>query len=629
MSSRYQNKMVKDVQGRPFDTTPTRVNNNNAESEAVSSARSSNQSQVRVKSKDTKQVRLRQKSTTAEQSLLSPETPTTSSRDRHASHNDDDYYDLDWPHPQGSQRGVDKVHTTSSPRVSDAELEIRKKFYSQCAEFIPGRLYFTAMSQQPDNVPSDAYLFSVDHEFVYSPFYSDFGPLNISCIVKFGRLMDQKLKDPYLQDMRLVLITSPSAEKCSNISLLITSYMVLNQDMVPELAYQKLTSLPSVKLMPFRDAGYGSATYWINNLDILRALEKGVKIHQLIDLDSFPVEEYDFYERVENGDWNWIIPDFFLALATPHDKPLPHLMRYHEDVAAGRVIPLRPVNRRYHPMINLDYIVRYYRENNVKGLIRLNNPLYDRQRVIDGGVSHYELFFPDGSVPSDEIVRQFLEICDQTLPYNLLKHPYAGPLYGSSQKAYHAGLRGSLAIHCKAGLGRTGSLICCWMIRTLGWTAKDCISWIRVMRPGSVVGPQQNWLESMEQKLKALGRQEAARYNTKSSLTNLALSANSGYETVAKTTNSGMQVPLQPRKLERDTQFNNNLGVPLKSASLSSSTEVRNMSASSLVAHDVQGLRITRSGNSGGNKQGQDDVRRVSAGSSALKRKVSLNASKQ
>ena len=54
---------------------------------------------------------------------------------------------------------------------------------------------------------------------------------------------------------------------------------------------------------------------------------------------------------------------------------------------------------------------------------------------------------------------------------------------------------GALAVHCKAGLGRTGSLIGSYMMKHYRFTAAEAIAWIRICRPGSVIGPQQNWLE--------------------------------------------------------------------------------------------------------------------------------------
>ena len=56
-------------------------------------------------------------------------------------------------------------------------------------------------------------------------------------------------------------------------------------------------------------------------------------------------------------------------------------------------------------------------------------------------------------------------------------------------------------MHCKAGLGRTGVLICSYMIKHHGFTAEEAIGYIRICRPGSVIGLQQNYLIQMHGKL--------------------------------------------------------------------------------------------------------------------------------
>lgn len=60
---------------------------------------------------------------------------------------------------------------------------------------------------------------------------------------------------------------------------------------------------------------------------------------------------------------------------------------------------------------------------------------------------------------------------------------------------------GALAVHCKAGLGRTGVLICCFMMKHYKFTAEEAVGYIRVCRPGSVIGPQQHYLRDMQSRM--------------------------------------------------------------------------------------------------------------------------------
>ena len=51
-------------------------------------------------------------------------------------------------------------------------------------------------------------------------------------------------------------------------------------------------------------------------------------------------------------------------------------------------------------------------QNNVTNVVRLNQKMYESTRFTRAGIAHHDLFFPDGSVPTKAITRQFLEICE-------------------------------------------------------------------------------------------------------------------------------------------------------------------------------------------------------------------------
>jgi cell division cycle 14 len=54
----------------------------------------------------------------------------------------------------------------------------------------------------------------------------------------------------------------------------------------------------------------------------------------------------------------------------------------------------------------------YFRRNDVTTIIRLNKKIYDANRFTEAGFDHRDLFFIDGSTPSDAIMKQFLDIAE-------------------------------------------------------------------------------------------------------------------------------------------------------------------------------------------------------------------------
>lgn len=183
------------------------------------------------------------------------------------------------------------------------------------------------------------------------------------------------------------------------------------------------------------------------------------------DYKKFDLSEYEHYEKIENGDINWIVPGKFIALSSPYSKP--------KDETG--VFPCLIKSTTFTPK---DYIP-IFKKMGVTAVVRLNNQTYDSADFKDRGILHHELYFSDGTCPSKAIVMQFLDIVE--------KEP------------------GAIAVHCKAGLGRTGTLIGSYIIKHYHFNAADLIGWIRICRPGSVLGPQQFFLLEMEEMLKAEG----------------------------------------------------------------------------------------------------------------------------
>ena len=57
-----------------------------------------------------------------------------------------------------------------------------------------------------------------------------------------------------------------------------------------------------------------------------------------------------------------------------------------------------------------------------------------------------------------------------------------------------AAAEGAVAVHCTEGLSRTGTLAAAHLMAAHGFSAREAIGWLRIVRPGSVVGAQQHFL---------------------------------------------------------------------------------------------------------------------------------------
>jgi cell division cycle 14 len=180
------------------------------------------------------------------------------------------------------------------------------------------------------------------------------------------------------------------------------------------------------------------------------------------------VNRYERYERVDQGDFNWVSPDF-VAFASPQSKPVtPIPVSSPAYATLPSCVPEIEHARISEPFKN---VLTHFVQRDVGLVVRLNSELYCPTYFTALGIQHIDMIFEDGTCPALPIVRKFIKLAHDMIAKNK-----------------------AIAVHCKAGLGRTGCLIGAYLIYRHGFTANEVIAFMRFMRPGMVVGPQQHWL---------------------------------------------------------------------------------------------------------------------------------------
>ena len=159
------------------------------------------------------------------------------------------------------------------------------------------------------------------------------------------------------------------------------------------------------------------------------------------------MSEYDLYDNPLNGDLHVLVPGKFVAFRGPRDLPgevdyldTPHGLRHFAP-------------RFYIPT---------FRALGVTDVVRLNSPEYDPAPLTAAGLRHHDLHFPDCTSPPPAVAAAFLRIADAA--------------------------RGLVAVHCRAGLGRTGTLVALHMLARRGFPARASRPLDATLEPASPHG---------------------------------------------------------------------------------------------------------------------------------------------
>ena len=310
---------------------------------------------------------------------------------------------------------------------------------------------------------------SLEHVLAYLGFNKYFGPLSLDAIFNFHSSIERVL----IENPSKNIILTCNQEECflTNAVFLIGSYLIVKFPVNPDEVIQKF--LPANDfLVSFRDVSSGEQNFHLYLRDCWAGLWKAKQLGWLNpNFENFDASEYSHYSNPMNADLHEIVPGKFIAMRSP------------KNIANGQLWcdvwtdDGRFCRRDLSPALFVDIL----RDFDVQAVVRLNAPAYRKEAFTDAGLGFVDLYFEDCTCPPVEVVAKFMAIAE--------------------------GLPGALAVHCKSGLGGTGTLIALYMMQHYDFTAREAMGWLRIVRPGSVIGPQQQYLVEREAVMRRTGAQ--------------------------------------------------------------------------------------------------------------------------
>ena len=337
------------------------------------------------------------------------------------------------------------------------------------------RIYLSQNSGMP---PTTNFSVFETKDLIYYPFCDDFGPMDFGSTATFVERLEDKINR--IETDTIVYAAEDGPRAFMNAALLLGAYGLIKKELNLSQITRCFQGLDPTLFEPFRDVTQAPADFQLHLIDcwsgIYRAKElmffKCPSLQDARQWGSINLDEYFQYDDPLNGDLHEVVPGKFVAFMGPKDLGG---AEFYDDAIQR--------TRSFSPK----YYIDIFRELGVSTVVRLNEPQYNSADFTSAGLQHFDLPFNDCTAPPPDVVMRFLSIAK------------AAP--------------GLVAVHCKAGLGRTGTLIALYMMRTMGFTAREAMGWLRVMRPGSVIGEQQHYLCDVERdlKLRAIQQQRLRR----------------------------------------------------------------------------------------------------------------------
>lgn len=185
--------------------------------------------------------------------------------------------------------------------------------------------------------------------------------------------------------------------------------------------------------------------------DCLGGVDKAIKYGWYV-YNTFEEREYNELKNFDKGDINVIVPREIIAFCSPIS---PHLNITNEST--------------YNKP---EALIPQFKKLQINTIFRFNDKIYEESVFKENGLFFFDLFFEDGQAPTPEVVTRFKDCIKK------------------SKKGF--------GFHCKAGLGRTGTMIVIYMCEQFDITVREAVAWVKICRPGSINRVQYEFLLTYE-----------------------------------------------------------------------------------------------------------------------------------
>jgi cell division cycle 14 len=287
----------------------------------------------------------------------------------------------------------------------------------------------------------------IDNLCSQSSFRDYFGPSNLQKAYDFCQILETQLQ---ISKRPIALTASTDSKIMTNVIFLVGAYMTVVLNLHVQTVMDKVESFGKT-ILPFSDvlSGSNKSSFSLFINDCFGALKKAKDLEWVgFGPGGFDAEEYKHLDNPLNADLHEIVPNKLVVMRGPRD--LPNGALWLDVYGSDGTFSHRDFSpQHYAPILE---------QFDVQLVVRCNAPQYDRCGFEDAGIVVVDLAYEDGASPPVDVIAKFLALAET--------------------------VSGALAIHCASGLGRTGTLIALYMMKHYGFTAREAMGWLRIVRPG-------------------------------------------------------------------------------------------------------------------------------------------------